>query len=263
MELKWIDSHAHMVSEGLLENFESLKQNAIELGVGKVLIICGSLDQIEAAIKLTENDDMFDLAVGVHPTTVQERDEKEFLAMMEYLDHTKVVAVGEIGLDYYWDETYNDQQKEMLIRQIKIANEHALPIIVHLRKSCADVTEVLQKNPVDEKGVIHCFSEGPEEAKVFLDMGYYLGFGGIVTFKNGSNVREVLEMTPMNRILSETDSPYLAPVPKRGKKNEPAFVSYVGEFMTKEKGIEAHDMKEYIQDNYERLFKKTKRHSIN
>ena len=254
----WIDSHAHMVSEGMLEHFEELKKNSIENNVGKVLIICGSLEQIETAIKLTENDDMFDLAVGIHPTTVQERSNKEFEAMMTYLDHPKVVAVGEIGLDYYWDETYKELQKEMFIKQIQIANEKQLPVIIHLRSSNEDIYETLKTHPVDKKGVIHCFSEDETEAKDYIQLGYYLGFGGILTFKNGENVRRVLKVTPKNRILSETDSPYLAPVPKRGKKNEPSFVKYVGEMLVSELESDVATVQNLISDNYKRLFQKSK-----
>lgn len=254
----WIDSHAHMVSEGMLENFELLKQRSIEMNVGKILIICGDIEQVKTAIKLTENDDMFDLAIGVHPTTVQERSEEEFAQMMSYLDHPKVVALGEIGLDYYWDDTYKELQKEVLVKQIHLANEKDLPIIVHLRSSNDDLLQVLKDHPVNNKGVIHCFSEGSEEAKIYLEMGYYLGFGGILTFKNGDNVRESLAVTPDNRILSETDSPYLAPVPKRGKTNEPSFVSYVGEALSKERNTSSEEIQNTIKLNYSNLFIKSK-----
>lgn len=253
----WIDSHCHMVSEGMLEFFEELKERCLENNVRKVLIICGSLDQVEQAIKLTENDPMFDLAVGIHPTTVHERSQEEFAAMMQYLDHPKVVAVGEIGLDYYWDETYKELQLQLFKQQIEIANEKQMPIIVHVRSSVEDTITTLSANPVDKKGVIHCFSEGSQEAKTLLDMGYFLGFGGILTFKNGDNVREALEVTPLNRVLIETDSPYLAPVPKRGKKNEPAFVMYVGEKMIELKKLRKLEIQEQVNKNYYQLFTKS------
>lgn len=253
----WIDSHCHMVSEGMLEFFEELKERSLENNVRKVLIICGSLKQIEIAIELTQDDNMFDLAVGVHPTTVEDRSEEEFLSMMKYLDHPKVVALGEIGLDYYWDETYKSLQMEYFIKQIQFANEKSLPIIVHLRSSAEDTMTTLKKYPVDNKGVIHCFSEGVSEAMTFLDMGYHLGFGGILTFKNGENVREVLDITPLNRVLTETDSPYLAPVPKRGKKNEPSFVMYVGEKILELKKSRKALIQKQVNENYYNLFNKS------
>lgn len=253
----WIDSHAHMVSEGMIEHFKDLKVRCIEENVKKVLIICGSLEQVESALSLTQDDDMFDLAIGVHPTTVHERTQDEFLSMMDYLDHPKVVALGEIGLDYYWDESHSELQKEMLVRQIEIANEKNLPIIVHLRSSHEDLSSLLKDHPVNQKGVIHCFSEDVEAANLYLDMGFYLGFGGILTFKNGDNVRDVLAITPLNRILSETDSPYLAPVPKRGKKNEPSYVAFVGESISNNLERPASLIQNAIINNYKRLFKKT------
>ncbi|NLL75123.1 MAG: TatD family hydrolase [Erysipelothrix sp.] len=254
----WIDSHAHIVSEGLIEDFDDIIHNAIENNIGKICIICGSLKQVEEALKRVEGNTMFDLAVGIHPTTVHERSEEEFLAMMAYLDHPQVVAVGEIGLDYYWDETYKVEQNEMFIRQIEYANQHKLPIIVHMRNSWEDIYTTLKDNLVNETGVIHCFSEGVDEANKFLDLGYYLGFGGILTFKNGDNVRDVLSVTPKDRVLSETDSPYLAPVPKRGKRNEPAHVMYVGEKIGELQKEVPDSVKSQIIENYQRLFKKSK-----
>lgn len=257
MENYWIDSHAHIVSEGLIEDFETLIENAKTNNIGKICIICGSIEQVKTALKKVEHDPMFDLAIGIHPTSVQERSEAEFLEMMAYLDHPQVVALGEIGLDYYWDETYKAEQIVMLKRQIDYANQHKLPIAVHMRNSWEDVYEILKEKPVEAKGVIHCFSEGPDEAKKFLDLDFYLGFGGILTFKNGDNVRAVLEVTPHNRILTETDSPYLAPIPKRGKRNEPANVMYVGEKigeLNKEVPVE---IQKVVKENYQNLFTKT------
>lgn len=253
----WIDSHAHMVSEGLIEDFNELIENAKQSNVGKILIICGSLEQVHSALERVENNPMFDLAVGIHPTTVSERSEEEFLSMMEYLDHPQVVALGEIGLDYYWDETYKEEQKLIFKRQIELANQHKLPIITHMRNSWEDIYEILKEFPVQETGVIHCFSEGPEEAEKFLALGYYLGFGGILTFKNGDNVRQVLEVTPKDKILTETDSPYLAPVPKRGKRNEPSFVSYVGKKVGELTKTTPLVLMKQLQENYYRLFKKS------
>lgn len=257
MKPYWIDSHAHIVSDGLIEDFDEIVENAINNNVKKICIICGSLKQVKEALNRVEGNPMFDLAIGIHPTTVHERDEEEFEAMMTYLDHPQVVAVGEIGLDYYWDVSHKELQIEMFKKQIEIANKHKLPVIIHMRNSWEDIYTILESNKVNEVGVIHCFSEGPEEARKFLDLGYYLGFGGILTFKNGDNVREVLEMTPIDRILSETDSPYLAPVPKRGKRNEPSFVMYVGEKIGELNKTVPEDVMKQIIENYKSLFKKS------
>lgn len=253
----WIDSHVHLVSDELYDDFDELVDNMKENKVQKALIICGSLLEIERALNKVENDRMFDLAVGLHPGSVSDVNEEEFKEMMTYLTHPKVVAVGEIGLDYYWDESNKPLQIDRFKTQISLANKHDLPIIVHLRSSKEDLKEILMKNPVDNKGVIHCFSETIADAKQFIDMGYYLGYGGIATFKNGQNVRDALAVTPLNRILTETDAPYLAPVPKRGKRNEPSFVSYTGSELARLKEMNQNDFQVIVKENYYRLFRRS------
>ena len=250
----WIDSHVHLVSDELFDNFEALVENMKLNQVAKALIICGNLQEIHRALDKVESNNMFDLAVGLHPGSVANINQKEFEQMMEFLSHPKVVAVGEIGLDYYWDDSTKTLQKQRFIEQIKLANEKQLPIIVHLRSSVDDLKTILSSHPVDKKGVIHCFSETVEDAKQFLDLGYYLGYGGIATFKNGQNVRDAFLNTPLNRVLTETDAPYLAPVPKRGKQNQPAYVSYTGEYLASLCEKEAKEFQQIVKENYYRLF---------
>lgn len=250
----WFDSHVHLVSDELFEDFDNLVENMKQKEVVKALIICGNLLEIERALDKIEGNSMFDIAIGVHPGSVQDISAEEYNKMMDYLSHPQVVAVGEIGLDYYWDDSTSSLQKQRLVEQIELANQHQLPIIVHLRSSVADLKDILIKNPVDRKGVIHCFSESIEDAKDFIDMGYYLGYGGITTFKNGQNVRDALLNTPITRILTETDAPYLAPVPKRGKQNQPAFVAYTGDYIANMLEIDTKSFQEQIKENYYRLF---------
>ena len=173
--------------------------------------------------------------------------------MMSYLDEPQVKFVGEIGLDYYWDTSYTELQKEMFTKQIQYANAHNLPIAIHMRDSSDDVYEILKKHPVNRKGIAHCFTEDVESAKRFVDMGYYIGVGGIVTFKNGENIRNLVTELPQDRLLSETDSPFLAPQPYRGKKNQPAYVSYVGKEIAKLKGLTESEVQAIIYDNYHRI----------
>ncbi|HZJ86711.1 MAG TPA: TatD family hydrolase [Erysipelothrix sp.] len=257
MKLGWIDSHAHIISERFEGEFETLKQNAIAHGVNKVCIICGNLHEIEVALSLVEKDDMFDLAVGVHPGNVKDISIGEFNAMMEYLHHPKVKFVGEIGLDYYWDQSFNELQKEMFAMQIGFANKFDLPIIIHMRESSDDVYEIIKKHPVNKTGVAHCFTEDVTSAKRFVELGYYIGIGGIVTFKNGDNIRALVKELPFDKLLSETDSPYLTPVPYRGKRNEPAYVSYVGEEIAKLKNLPIDTVQKQLKDNYEKLSKRS------
>ncbi len=249
----WVDSHVHLVSDELFSKFDVLKSNMEKHQVEKALIICGNLEEVQRAFDKVEKDPMFDLAIGVHPSSAKRISEDERQAMYRYLSHPKVVAVGEIGLDYYWDQSFNDLQKEVFIEQIRQANKHQLPIIVHMRDSGKDLASLLQRHPVDRKGVIHSFSD-ETLTKTFLNMGYHLGFNGIVTFKNGDNVRRILEEVPVNRILSETDAPYLTPEPHRGKRNQPAYVSFVGKKLAELKDVSEDEMKAILKENYERVF---------
>lgn len=265
MGFGWIDSHAHVATEKYFENFNAMKQEALEHGIEKINIICGDLKELEYALQNCEGDPMFDISLGVHPMEVQDISQEDFDTMLTYYEHPQVVCVGEIGLDYYWDKTHKDLQIERLIQQIERANACELPIAVHIRNekegsgAVEDVLDIIAKHPVNQKGVIHCYSDTVENAKIFLDMGFYLGYGGIVTFKNGQNVRDALAVTPIDRVLSETDSPFLAPVPKRGKSNQPAYVAYVGKALNNHFG---KDMREQLHQNYHRLYKKSQKNTI-
>ena len=251
MKNYWIDTHCHIFDQD--NDIESIKQIALEHNVQKVCAILGTLDEVERAFLFAKDDPFFDFAIGVHPGSVREVTMAEFEKMMSYLDEPQVKFVGEIGLDYYWDTSYTELQKEMFTKQIQYANAHNLPIAIHMRDSSDDVYEILKKHPVNRKGIAHCFTEDVESAKRFVDMGYYIGVGGIVTFKNGENIRNLVTELPQDRLLSETDSPFLAPQPYRGKKNQPAYVSYVGKEIAKLKGLTESEVQAIIYDNYHRI----------
>lgn len=250
----WIDSHAHLVSEQLVDDFPDIRKNAQEQGITKICIICGSVSEIEQAMLLCEHDELFDLAIGIHPSDSQKVSDKELNRIESYLSAPNVVAVGEIGLDYYWDTSFNEVQKEILIHQIGWANQYRLPICVHMRNSYADIRDILQRVPADRCGVLHCFSEGQQQAQEALAMGYHLGFGGVITFKNAQSLRDVVSATPIDRMLSETDSPYLTPHPYRGKTNQPAYVRYVGEAIAAIKNISHETAQAQLAKNYLALF---------
>ncbi|WP_342621658.1 TatD family hydrolase [Erysipelothrix sp. P66] len=261
MEYGWIDSHAHIASKGLVESFEALVMNAKAEGIDKICIICGSVEEIEDALEKTKtNPEMFDLAIGIHPCDVKDSKEEELEKMMTYINHPQVVCVGEIGLDYYWDDSNREEQKEIFKRQISIANESGKPIAIHVRNgelnAMDDVIAILKTHPAAASGIVHCYSDTVENAQHLFDMGFYIGVGGILTFKNGQNVRDVLNIAPIDRILTETDSPYLAPVPKRGKRNEPAFVRYTGEKIGELKDLTPQEVRKQIHQNYKQLFKR-------
>lgn len=251
----WIDTHAHLVSDELYDRFDEIKEKAISNGIEKICIICGTLVEVERAFLKAENDPYFDFAIGVHPTSALDVSEKEMNKMMQFVESPQVKFIGEIGLDYYWDQSYIPQQQALFKKQIMLANQHNLPIAIHIRSAVDDVYNIIKENPVNKTGIAHCFSESVEDAQKFLELGYYLGVGGIVTFKNGQNIKDIVNMTPLDRILTETDSPYLAPVPKRGKRNESAFVSYVGEEIARLKEIDEKTLKSIIINNYNTLTK--------
>lgn len=260
--LGWIDSHAHLMSEGLVENFQELKHNAIDAGITKVLIICGNMEEYNnACTQIDPDDKMFDLALGWHPGELDAYHETEFLELMTHLSDPRVVAVGEIGIDTYWDDSQLDQQIELFQRQIQFANAEKLPIIVHVRSGEIDAMkitlEILERECCHAHGVIHCFSDTVENALKTVELGFYIGVGGILTFKNGDSVREILEAVPFDRVLTETDAPYLAPVPKRGKQNQPAYVHYTGEKIGELKKVTPKTVINQVRLNYNKLFTKS------
>lgn len=245
--VRLIDSHAHVVSDALYPNIHEL------VGETRVNVMCGSLQEVERGLML---GDQYNISIGVHPTSVADVSKDEFEAMMSYTNHSKVIAVGEIGLDYYWETETKEMQISMFKKQIEIANRFKLPIVVHVRESIEDVYNILLTHEVHAKGVIHCFTYDAEWAKKFVALGYYIGVGGIVTFKNGQNVRDIVEAVPLERLLLETDSPYLAPVPMRGKENRPSYVTYVYQAVCDLRSLEMDALKILMSENYKMCFRK-------
>ena len=191
-------------------------------------------------------------AVGVHPSDTEELDEEKMAWLKEVSKKEKVVAIGEIGLDYYWPEPDREIQKKWFIRQMEMAQEVNLPVIIHSRDAAQDTIEILKQFPAN--GVIHCYSYTKESAKEFLKMGYYFGIGGVLTFKNAKKLKEALMEIPMDRILLETDSPYLAPEPNRGKRNSSLNIPYVVKELAQLKGITEEEVINITTENTKRLF---------
>ena len=191
-------------------------------------------------------------AVGVHPSDTEELDEEKMAWLKEVSKKEKVVAIGEIGLDYYWPEPDREIQKKWFIRQMELAQEVNLPVIIHSRDAAQDTIEILKQFPAN--GVIHCYSYTKESAKEFLKMGYYFGIGGVLTFKNAKKLKEAVMEIPMDRILLETDSPYLAPEPNRGKRNSSLNIPYVVKELAQLKGITEEEVINITTENTKRLF---------
>ncbi|THF74471.1 TatD family hydrolase [Cohnella fermenti] len=238
------DTHAHMDSPKFDEDREEMIERARAAGVEKIVNIGFNRETIPTTMELAEKYPFIYAAVGWHPTDAIDMKLEEDLAWIERLcAHPKVVAIGEIGLDYYWDTSPKDIQQLVFREQIRLAKRLKKPIVIHNRDAHADVVRLLQEEGASEVGgIMHCFSGSWEIAKQCLDMNFYISFGGPVTFKNAKVPKEVLEKVPNDRLLIETDAPYLTPHPHRGKRNEPAYVRLVAEAAAEIKGISVEDI---------------------
>ena len=205
-------------------------------------------------LELTEKYPFLYGSVGVHPDEVGDLNEENFARMSELADRKKIVAIGEIGLDYYWDKEGHDLQKYWFIRQLELAGEKKLPVMIHSREAAADTMEIMKKYGKDLNGVIHCYSYSPEMAQEYVKMGYFIGVGGVVTFKNAKKLKETVKEIPLESIVLETDCPYLAPEPFRGKRNCSLYISYVAEKIAELKGISAEEVIRQTEENAKQLY---------
>jgi TatD DNase family protein len=192
--------------------------------------------------------------LGIHPTEVKDWTDDLIGKIKEYSKHPKIIAIGEIGLDYYWDKSFNTLQQEVFIKQIKLANELNLPISIHDREAHKDTFDILKEYNKSSKIVMHCFSGSVEFAKECLKEGWYLALGGVVTFKNAIKMKDVAKEIPLNRLLLETDAPYLTPVPHRGEENQPAYTKFIAEEIAKLKEISFEEVDEVTTQNAIEVF---------
>lgn len=253
----WIDTHCHLTERYVEDDVETLVEEALEAGVRRMVNIgCGpTIDDCRDAIALAERFESVWATVGMHPHEA-DRVTDDFLdEVLELSKHPRVVAIGETGLDYHYDNSERENQRRSFRKHFELAREAKKPIIIHNRDSDEDCIAMFQEvQPADVLGVIHCFSSGWELAKTALDYGFYLGFTGIATFKSAEAVREVLKKAPRDRIVVETDSPYLAPVPHRGKRNRPAYVADVGRSIATTLGMDEEEAAELTTQNACRLY---------
>lgn len=250
------ETHAHYDDEKFDEDSAELLSSMQENGIGRIINVSANLESLENTRKLMEAYPFIYGAFGLHPDEVGDLNEDVMARMLELCRMEKAVAVGEIGLDYYWDKENHEKQEYWFRRQIALAREEKLPMIIHSREAAADTLRVMKEEKSEEiGGVIHCFSYSVEMAEEYLKMGFYLGIGGVVTFKNAKKIKEVVQMAPMERILLETDSPYLAPVPYRGKRNSSLYLPYVVQEIAELKGISEEEVIETTEKNAVRLFR--------
>ncbi len=249
-----IDTHSHIDMENFETRFDEVIQKAKDYGVEKIVIPGVEPKGFERIACLCEKYQNVYGAVGVHPEEVNSFDEEAQELMKQYLKSQKIIAVGEIGLDYYWDKSQVELQKEIFEKQILIAKEAGKPVLVHDREAHLDSFEILKKTKANEVGVVmHCFSGSPEFAMECVREGFYIALGGVVTFKNAKKVKEVAKIVPLDRLLLETDAPYMAPVPFRGKENEPAYVKLVAEEIAQLRGISFDEVAEATTANAKKL----------
>lgn len=249
-----IDTHAHYDDEQFDADREELLGSMEEGGIGLIVNAGSTVTSWDKIVELTEQYPFVYGAVGVHPDEVGELDEEKFLRMADLLDRDKIVAVGEIGLDYYWDKEKHDLQKEWFVRQLGLAREKEMPVIIHSREAAADTFEIMKQHAAGMKAVIHCYSYSPEMAREYVKMGYYIGIGGVVTFKNAKKLKQVVQEIPLESIVLETDCPYLAPVPYRGERNCSLYLPYVAEQIAELKGTTVEEVIQQTEKNSRELY---------
>lgn len=251
-----IDTHSHIDMDNYKDRFDEVIAEAKDFGVEKIVIPGVAPSGFKRIVELCEKYENLYGAVGVHPEDLASFDSDAENLIREYLKHPKIVAVGEIGLDYYWDKSQIECQKEIFEKQILIAKEIGKPVLVHDREAHFDTLEILKKTNASDVGVVmHCFSGSPEFAMECVREGFYIALGGVVTFKNAKKVKEVAKIVPLERLLLETDAPYMTPVPYRGKENQPAYVKFVAEEIANLRGVSFDEVARMTSFNAQRLLK--------
>ena len=249
------ESHAHYDDEAIDTDREEILTQCQRDGIEYIVNVSASLTTVKSTLALAERYPFMYAAVGVHPDEVGQLNDENFVWLAEQCRNPKTVAVGEIGLDYYWDKENHELQKKWFRAQMELAKKMGLPMIVHSREAAADTLEEIQKAQDERlRGVIHCFSYSPEMAEEYLKMGYYIGVGGVVTFKNAKKLKEVVKMLPLDRLLLETDCPYLAPEPNRGKRNSSLNLPFVAAAIGELKGVDADEVVRVTNQNAKKMY---------
>ena len=249
------ESHAHYDDDAFNEDRDCLLQSMKENGIDTIINVTAEYGSIDATYELSKKYDFIYGTVGVHPSETAELDDEKFSYMYEVAKREKIVAIGEIGLDYYWPEPDHEIQKKWFIKQLQMAKELDMPVIIHSRDAAADTLEILKSDAAKGlRGVIHCYSYSKEMAVAFEKLGYYFGIGGVVTFQNAKKLIEVVEYLPIEKILLETDSPYLSPMPNRGKRNSSLNIPYIAEKIARIKNIPYDTVVEVTERNARKLY---------
>lgn len=255
--MTFIDTHTHLYREYYPENFEEVVQRAIDADVTQMILGCVNSEtpaQINDAVSHFP-DNMFAL-VGLHPEDTKENFEEELALLEPHIEDANVIGIGEIGLDYYWDRTYEKQQQEVFYRQLCWARDRRMPLSLHIRNAYSDAIHILQRfKPGELSGVMHCFSGGIQEAEWAVNRGFAIGVGGVVTFKN-SKLQELLPEIGLEHIVLETDAPYMAPVPHRGKTNESSYIPLIAQKLAEIFQVSLSDVADQTTANARKIFTK-------
>lgn len=251
--MEFIDSHCHIYLNEFDEDRSAVLERAKQAGLSQIIMPAIDASTLEAMLKVEAENASCHSMIGLHPCSVVENFEQELALVKEQLESRKFLAIGEIGLDFYWDRTFTGQQYEAFRRQIRLSLEFDLPIVIHTRNAMDECLAMVKEFP-GVKGVFHCFSGNPDQARQVMDLGMYLGIGGVATFKNGG-LDKILPEIGLTHVVLETDAPYLAPVPYRGKRNEPAYVKIIAEHLSKLLQLELAEVAEVTTANTKQLFR--------
>ncbi|MHA6252919.1 TatD family hydrolase [Oceanobacillus sp. CAU 1775] len=250
------DTHVHLNARQFKEDREATIQRAFDAGVEYMVVVGFDHETIPLAIEIAEAYENIYAAIGWHPVDAIDMNDSDLTWIEELSEHPKVVALGEMGLDYHWDKSPKDIQEEVFRKQIRLAKKLQMPIVIHNREATEDIIRILQDEDAGTiGGIMHCYNDSVEYVQACLDMNFYISLGGPVTFKNATLPKEVAKEVPMDRLLIETDAPFLAPHPNRGKRNEPSYVRLVAEKIAELRGISVEEVAQATTENAFRLFK--------
>ncbi len=254
--MKIFDTHAHYDDRAFMEDMDSLLTDMHKKGVERIVNIGCSMESSRLIVQMVKEYDFLFGTVGVHPDDVGNLADADMQELSELSQSDKILAIGEIGLDYHYEDIDKENQKRWFVEQLHIAKQKQLPVVIHSRDAAKDTLDIMKAEHAGTTGgVIHCFSYGVEMAREYLHMGYYIGVGGVVTFKNGRKLKEVVEYTPLDRMVLETDAPYLAPVPFRGKRNCSLYLQYVAEEIAAIKGVDVEEVYTVTYENAMRMYR--------
>ena len=251
--MNWLDSHCHINDKAFREDINEVLERMVSADVLRAMIISSYLEDYAYGLTIHHPRICFARSLGIYPGDVDDVDEALFESFAKIYENKECAAIGEIGLDYYWDKDNRDRQKKIFEDQVVLAEKLDKPVIIHSRDAIEDTYEILSRHQA--RGVMHCYSDNAEMAKKFLKLGFYISIAGPVTWKKPGDTIEVIHEVPLDRLLIETDCPYLTPAPKRGMRNEPSFVVYTGRKIAEELQVDEEEFKKQLNENYLRLFR--------